>query len=330
MPADIQQQGILVLQYLEKFPNASSNSLAKMLYENHRLVFNSQETARGRVRHYRGTHGATALKYLKDKRFIGTGITLLPEGKSDVYEPYCLPTANNNILFVSDIHFPFHDLEALHTAMQYAKDHAVNTVVLGGDIVDMYDQSSFDRVPQLSTFREERELYWRFVDELNAMIPGVKIFYIEGNHEYRLKRYLLRKAPEIFGMEEFELPVLFQMERDGVTYIDRRRYIKAGDLNIMHGHEFGSGFSSPVNPARSMYLRAKTNVVFGHNHQISQHSEPNLHSEVMSCASVGCLCGLHPEYRPLNKWSHGFAHININADKTFRLKNKTIINNKVL
>jgi len=319
--------GQVVTDYLEKFPNAASLTLARMIYRDHTLEFNSVEHARGIIRMYRGQSGTPNKSKVLDKRFFGTGLTL-PEGEEPAYVPYELPKVNNRILFMSDIHLPFHDLASIHIALQDGKDKDVNTVILGGDILDMYSVSSFSKVPNKAMFTHERELFWMLIDDINAILPNAKIFMIEGNHENRFSRYMLNKAPEIFDVPDFSMRSLFAMEELSIEYIDRKQYIKAGRLNFAHGHEFGM-VSSSVNPARGMYLKAKDNVLFGHLHRSSEHSESDVRGEVKSVYSVGCLCYLHPEYRPINTWNTGFALVEIHQDGSFMCKNKKIVNKKI-
>jgi len=85
-------------------------------------------------------------------------------------------------------------------------------------------------------------------------------------------------------------------------------------LNVIHGHEFNNGgmVSNPVNPARGYFLRGSgVHVIGSHYHQSSQHSQKNLEQNVTSTWSTGCLCDLHPDYRPANSWNHGFAIVTV-------------------
>lgn len=314
-------------KYLERFPNQSSLSLARLLYSENPLMFLSVEHARCKVRVLRGAHGKKLRSQIKDRRFFGTGM-ILPAGEEPEYKPIILPKKNNRILFMSDIHLPFHDLQSVQIALYDAKDKDCNTVILGGDIVDFYNLSVFDKTPHKSTFQKEREMFWQLIDDINEILPDAEIIWIEGNHEYRFTRYLIGKSAELYGINEFTMPEVFHLGQIDVKYIDRKQYIKAGSLNILHGHEFGNSITSPVNPARGFYLKAKDSAVFGHLHQSSEHSEADLRGNVKSCYSVGCLCYLHPEYRPLNKWNTGFALVEIN-DNGFMVKNKKIIGGKI-
>jgi hypothetical protein len=106
------------------------------------------------------------------------------------------------------------------------------------------------------------------------------------------------------------------------------RPIKAGKLHIIHGHEYKFNISNPVNPARGFYMRAKTHVIGSHLHQSSQHSAKALDGNVISTWSTGCLCGLHPRYKPLNDWNHGFAIVAIDQRGGFEVDNKRVMNGK--
>jgi hypothetical protein len=138
------------------------------------------------------------------------------------------------------------------------------------------------------------------------------------------------KAPELYGIPDFRLNVLLRFGERSINYIADKRIIKAGKLNILHGHEFSGGINIPVNPARTVYLKSHTSTIVGHWHQASEHSESHLNGDLVTCFSTACLAELHPEYRPINSWGHGFAHIRINEDGTFKCYNARIFEGKVL
>jgi predicted phosphodiesterase len=319
--------GELTCHYLERFPDSSSLSLARKLKKDNPLVFASVEAARTCVRHYRGQHGKKNLKGLKDRRFLNTGVGM-PRSIEVKYEPYRLPSVNNNCLVLADLHIPFHDENAVELALQYGVSHKINTVILLGDVVDIYDLSHFLREPNIVTFQEERELFWKLIDRINFLFPTAKIFYLEGNHELRFERYMQAHAKEIYDVDDFTIRSLFALDELGITYIAGKQYIIAGDLNLTHGHEYKYTGNS-VNPARTLFLKAKKNTVMGDRHQESQHSGKDIHGTVTSCWSIGCLCQLHPKYMPLNDWLHGFGHLHLFPDGTFVFKSKKIINGEI-
>jgi hypothetical protein len=111
--------------------------------------------------------------------------------------------------------------------------------------------------------------------------------------------------------------------------IDDKKMMHMGKLYIVHGHEFGRSISSPVNAARGLWLRAKYHCVTGHFHQTAEHTEPIIDGSVLGCWAVGCLCDLHPDWLPINRWNHGTAILYRTGTKTFRVDNRRIIDGEL-
>lgn len=168
-----------------------------------------------------------------------------------------------------------------------------------------------------------------YLDALRGAFPNAKMYFKQGNHDDRLERYLMVKAPELYGMADFEIDAIAEFGARGIEYIKDKRTVKAGKLNILHGHELKGGLIPPVNVARGIYLRTNDNTVVGHWHRTSHHQEKDINGNVTSCWSVGCLSELNPEYMPNNRWNHGFAFITVGDDGTFDIENKMIIKGKV-
>ena len=86
--------------------------------------------------------------------------------------------------------------------------------------------------------------------------------------------------------------------------------------------------NSPVNPARGLFLKGYECAIESHYHRTSEHTEPTLLDKVITTWSLGCLCDLHPDYAPLNKWNHGFGLLYID-DKGWKFVNKRIVQGEV-
>jgi hypothetical protein len=115
-----------------------------------------------------------------------------------------------------------------------------------------------------------------------------------------------------------------------VHLIEDKQIAYAGKLPILHGHEWYGGFAPPVNPARGLYMKAKESAIVGHHHRTSEHTEKSLSGEVTTTWSMGCLCGLEPEYAPYNNYNHGFAHVQVSSNGNYQLKNIRIIDYKIV
>jgi predicted phosphodiesterase len=314
-------------QYRDKFGMAMPTlKLARIMYEKEKLTFKDVEDARSVLRLIEGKHGKNR------------GVTITHEAKERPRNPYNLPTSDETIYepfkieakrlaVLSDIHIPYHSIEALTATFDYLKHYKPDAILLNGDTLDFHGLSRFVRDPKKRHFAEELTAFEQFMETLNNLFK-CKVYFKIGNHEERYEHFLWQKAGELVGVEEFELEAIIKKRAD-VEIIGEKRIMKAGDLNIIHGHEFGTGFFSPVNVARGLFLRAKVSAMQGHNHQTSEHTEPNLNGQIVTTWSLGCLCELHPAYLPINKWNLGFAVVDINGDN-FEVQNKRIWKGKIL
>ncbi len=329
----------MVVEYLQKFPNATTTGLARLIANENPLDFDSQEQARAIVRYYRGEknyksghkpqgwqeHQRSELtkKQCMQKNFD------LPVSDYEATKAFYIPKGQNNILVLSDIHIPYQDNKALNLALDYGLENKVNTIYLNGDTIDMYQGSRFIKDRRLRDLAGELELTRQFLKLLQDTF-GCPIYFKIGNHEKRWEDYLRLKAPELLGIDDFKLEQILRFREFGVTLVKDRQIAYAGKLPILHGHEWFAGFAPPVNPARGLFLKAKESCLIGHHHNTSEHSEKSLGGKITTCWSTGCLSGLEPEYNPFNRYNHGFAHVTTEKNGEYKVKNIRILDYKIV
>lgn len=322
----------IIIDYLEKHPDMATSTLARLIYKNHSLDFKNVEVVRGSIRIIRGEHsqakGIKKFVRTEEEKKSSMGWRKLPESDYKEQEPYIMPKGNNRILILSDIHLPYHDIDALSIVLEWGYENKPNAIILNGDTMDMYQASRFIKDRRLRDLAGEIDITRDFLRQLRDEFD-CPIYFKIGNHEARWENYLKTVAPELLGISDFELKSILRFGELGVIEIKDKQIIKAGNLNIMHGHEFGQSVFSPVNVARGLYVRAKANAIIGHHHATSEHSEKDLQGNVVTTWSMGSLCGLSPEYMPYNKWNHGFAFVTTFDNGDFEVKNLRIINGKV-
>jgi predicted phosphodiesterase len=249
----------------------------------------------------------------------------LPESFESSYETYKIPKVHKKLLVVSDIHVPYHSVPAITSALDYAISAKVDSVLINGDLIDQHSLSKFLVDPRKRNFKEELESTKNLLDEIQKALP-VKTFLKWGNHDERYEHFLMRKAPELIGIEEYRLSNLLGTYAKGIEVIDDKRIIYAGKLAILHGHEINMK-GTTVNPARTLYLKTKASCICGHLHVSSQHTEKRLDGYLVSTWSVGHLAEEHPQYAPINNWNLGFAIIDFD-DEFFEVSNYKIIHGK--
>jgi hypothetical protein len=305
--------------------------LARIIFEKESLLFKNVESVRTILRFIEGKAGIKQENYYINKPYITENRVKnpyhLPKAEVIDYEPFILNA--NRVLILSDIHLPYHCNESLTASIEMGVKMDVDAILLNGDTLDFFMLSRFAKDPKGRSFAHELKTFAEFIVVIKTIFPKAQIYFKHGNHEERYNHYLWMKAGELEGVEEFKLDEIIQRRAPGVIIIGDKRIIKAGDLNVIHGHEFGGNIFSPVNIARGLFLKAKVAAMQGHNHQTSEHTERDMNGKITTTYSLGCLCQLSPAYLPLNKWNNGAAVVEISGND-FNVNNFRIHDGKIM
>ena len=306
-----------------KFPKTSKRGLAQLAVEKYPLLFTA-ESARTSIRDLTGSNGKERRSQVTD--VIEKPVYELPPSKCQEREFKVLPKNANNILWLSDLHIPNQDNDALKAAIDFGEKEQVNCIVLGGDVMDNTPFSQHDGPPPgLNDVREWFEYTEQFLAYLRNRFSKATIIWLECNHDNWMMRFLMKKAPILFSDEYYHLPQRLNLKKYRIEFYPEHIILMAGKLQMHHGHTMIRGVFAPVNAARGLFLRIKSNGIIGHVHTTSQHSEKNLKGDIMGTWSVGCLCTLSPNYDPHNtKHNQGFAIIKVKKDENFEVNNYSI------
>ena len=203
-------------------------------------------------------------------------------------------------------------------------DGLIDGVLILGDLVDCYQLSSFDKDPRNRAFGEELVAVGQILDVIQDRIRPKSTVWKYGNHEYRHERFLFKRAPELLDVRRvrphgevetdddgalFSFEEYLSTKERGIITIPAKHPLDHGALTILHGDEWQRGMSNSVNPARTAYLRGKECALVAHSHVTSEHTEQSMRGVMVTCWSSGCLCNLHPEWAPINKWNHGVTRL---------------------
>lgn len=221
---------------------------------------------------------------------------------------------HKTVLFLSDIHWPYHNKKAWSAVKKYVKDQKPEVIVVGGDFVDLpmyskYPQegtSEVSGIPHIAQF--SKELSW-----LSAQCGEMHI--IEGNHEERWEKLLKDKARELHGAKGMSLKEQFAIHglpistKANPTSIHwHKESAHARDLNLFgitfrHGHNQSLGSADLAHRALSRHRAGS--VVFGHHHraQLFAHTSQGItHYAVAN----PCLTNDHNYCKDPN-WQTGFT-----------------------
>lgn len=258
-------------------------------------------------------------------------VLTIPEPDSESWEPFVLDTPCR-VASLSDIHVPYHDKAALQVAVKEAKKRKSDVILLNGDGIDFYGISRFEKNPEKRDAISEIAMLVDLLRYLDQEFPHARKVYKLGNHCERYDKWLWANAPVLYKLEALRFAGVlglvygektgkktYDIREHGWEIVQDKRPILAGHLPILHGHEINA--SSPVNPARGAYLKTSHTVLIGHLHRTAQHTHPNMFHEETSTWSQGALCGLRPNYAPINFWNHGAAYIDVAANRDFDMDN---------
>jgi predicted phosphodiesterase len=304
--------------------------LARIMYGKEKLTFKDVEQCRTFLRAIEGKAWGSKVKNALKVETRPKNPYNLPESYQEKREPLRLPLTCNNILLISDLHIPYHDIDAVTIALEYGVREQVNTIVINGDMLDFCRISRFETDFSKRSVKQEFDSAKNFLRVLRQVFPSAEIYWIKGNHDQRYEKYLFQKASEIWDDPYFKLEERLRLNEERVHLVDDKILVKAGKLAITHGHHIFKGIFTPVSPARGAYMKAKQSVIVGHLHRPSHHPESDMEGNINAAWSTGCMCQLKMDYSPLISNSlHGFAHIILEKNGDFTVKNFSIIKGKL-
>ena len=228
---------------------------------------------------------------------------------------------------------PFHDESAIAAMFAVVRHIKPDFGILNGDIGDFAPLSRF---PQYSGYHNTMDLGIRRVREgvgQTRYVAGdnCDLYWNDGNHEQRLIRMLIEKAP---GLQDISIPgsdadmhssrAVFDLDKAGFVYnppFPGEKMMLAPLLGVQHRKH----------PAKQTQFDS---IIHGDDHHLYVHAT-TIHdskgSRYIYDASAGCLCrienmGHQKPYRPLRSWvpsasvnhdwQQGFIVVTIQKDGT--------------
>jgi len=186
------------------------------------------------------------------------------------------------LFFIPDCHVPYHDRRATDLVLKVLAAFKPNVVVTLGDLFDFYAVSNHSKDPNRAKLLEwEVSCANQFLDRLDRFKIPRKIF-IEGNHEFRLERYLRDKAPELYGLVNVQK--LFNLRGRGWDFVAYKAFTKIGKLHLTHD----TGRSGKYTAAQTL-TDVQDNVVVGHAHRLQYVVEGNAKGKPHVSACFGWL-----------------------------------------
>lgn len=214
------------------------------------------------------------------------------------------------VVAIGDLHIPYHNKVMVKNFAQFCKDEQPDQIILGGDIVDFYDLSSFDKNPdRLNNLQDEISECVDFIKNLRKACPDSKLVYIIGNHEDRLRRFLW-KNPQLASLEALKLEELLQFKKYKVEFCESY---------FINGFEYTHGDLVRKHSSYSAKCEFENRGHSGMSHHVHRGGSyyKTTHDGTYGWFENFCGCDLNPEYiKGTPNWQNGF-HLNYHDDNAF-------------
>lgn len=241
-----------------------------------------------------------------------------------------------NTGIIMDAHHPFVHRKNYNMMLEVFDDANLHEIVIIGDFGDFYFCNTHGKNPDImDTWTPKREIaaVRKELKKLKERYPAVRLIYIEGNHEYRLARYLEKKSPDLWGLVNWKelLDPTNTIVDEWIDYgPDQIYYLAEGKSKLAARHEpLGGGQF----PALNTVKKSACSLVFGHTHQSQQAQVRLFDGSHHQAATYGFLGDReHPVFKYVKSrptWTDGFGLVSTDLTTgEFFTEAVTIINGR--
>lgn len=211
------------------------------------------------------------------------------------------------LLAIPDCHHPYVDKRAWQLVLKCAEIFAADDVIILGDFGDCHSVGSHMRTEPLKHSLEGELSLTRFaLEELQRACPkDARKVYICGNHETRLNRYIMDKAPELHGLLDIESAL--SLGELGWEFIPYGKSFLYGKLHITH--DTGK---SGMNAHRQSAAAHLGSTIIGHTHRMAYEVTGTFNGPPFLACMLGWLgdaetAGSYVHETGSAAWAKGFG-----------------------
>lgn len=212
----------------------------------------------------------------------------------------------------SDFHIPFQDDKFLDLLIYFLKDNAkmLDYFVINGDFIDFWDVSKFSKVPKTGLdLVDEIAFAYDVLSQIRKAIPNTRIIYVEGNHEFRLRKYIIDNAKALYGMRGLSVEEQLKLDELKIEYVSCLKGFNKFGHNDWKIGELYIGHYDKATKYSVFQLLDVLGVSFiqGHSHHFAIASKSLRDGREIMGVEHGCACSLKPSYINFPNWQHGFS-----------------------
>jgi predicted phosphodiesterase len=233
-------------------------------------------------------------------------------------------------VILSDLQIPFEDGAALNQALDVIRSVRPDLLVLNGDIIDCYLESTFTKKMKPDLLKDvAAQTYYRAQKFMETIADVPRKIWMGGNHEERWALQIAREN-ERGGLSPISLALIasrkdsldisdmhgsfakiYNLADYGISYYpySHRLYLAAKNLIVTHG-KYVSRHSGQSAKRTLEWLG--TSCIVGHTHRLGTHLVTQ-DGVPYGAWENGCLCQLEPEYDDSPNWQQGFSVVKVDG-----------------
>lgn len=209
------------------------------------------------------------------------------------------------VVFLSDLHFPYHEQALCDAALDLIADLKPHRVVLNGDLVDMFQISRFNK-----SHEREGELQ-ADIDLRNDYVASVRdaagtavLEELEGNHDHRIRSYVSQNAKPLQSLRALQPANLFNHKELGVRWHPGCGFMLRRNFLVKHGNRVSS---VPGGTARSEAMANMCSGISGHAHRAERFHKAGSGGR-LEWNVTGTMSRLDADYvQGVPDWTQGIA-----------------------
>lgn len=166
---------------------------------------------------------------------------------------------------------PTHRPEVMDTWLQIMKKEQPNTIIIGGDALDLPQLSKYemDSLHFIDTLQLSIDGLYKYFSRLRADNPNARIIDLESNHAERFGKFTLKNAPYLFGLKQANMPNDWAV--NSYPFMMRLKDLEIEYVNSFQINDRLLTFHGELadrNSTAAKYLgRYATSIMFHHDHR---------------------------------------------------------------
>lgn len=164
------------------------------------------------------------------------------------------------IASIWDVHVPDHDLRLWASFLAWCEDEQPDEVIIGGDFLELESASQHGGVSRPALLREDIDAGATALRQLRQANPDAVLTYLEGNHEDRFSRIMVRNIPTFDGATS--IPEMLPLRELDIQWLPENVHHWRGNLAFLHGL-----YTNQHHAAKHARELPGMSMCYGHTHR---------------------------------------------------------------